>query len=106
MATIIDISNKIKNEQKFIKLGDKNYKVDDSKNTVIRALDLINKEDGVSSQDKALELLLGKTAHKEIEAMNLNLEDYKVVFIAVMACINGDTYEKTEERFRGETNES
>ena len=36
MATVIDITNKIKNEEKFIVYNGKSYKVDDRKNTIHR----------------------------------------------------------------------
>lgn len=103
MATIIDITGKIKNEQKFIKLGDKTYKVDDSKNTVTKVHAMF--ESGTSDVDqmeKALEMLLGKEAKKDIDAMNLTFDDYKVPFIAVMACVSGKSYEDAEADFRNE----
>lgn len=101
MATLIDITNKIKNEQKFIKLGDKSYKVDDTKNTVIKVMALFESEGSeIENMENALKLLLGKEAFKDIEAMNLSMEDYRVPFIAVMACVTGKTYEQTEADFR------
>lgn len=99
MATVIDISNKIKNEEKFIKLYDKTYKVDDSKNTVIKVMALMD-QDEVYAMDKAIELILGKDAKKYIDSLNLTLEDYKVPFIAVMACVNNVSYEEMEKRFQ------
>lgn len=101
MATLIDITGKLKYEQKFIKLGDKSYKVDDSKNTVTKVMALFNGGGSELEQmEKALSLLLGKEAFKDIEAMNLSMEDYKVPFIAVMACVTGKTYEQAEADFR------
>ena len=38
MATVIDITGKIKNEEKFIVYNGKSYKVDDRKNTIIKVL--------------------------------------------------------------------
>ena len=101
MATHIDITGKLKYEPKFIQIGDKSYKVDDSKNTVTKVMALF--EGGgseIEHMDKALALLLGKEAFKAIEAMNLSMEDYRVPFIAVMACVTGKTYEEAEADFR------
>lgn len=103
MATLIDITGKIKNEEKFIKLGEKSYKVDDSKNTVIQVMAMFESgSSDMEQMEKALELLLGKQAKKDIDAMNLSFEDYKVPFIAVMACVSGKTYEQAEADFRNQ----
>ena len=102
MATLIDITNKIKNEAKFVKLGEKTYKVDDSKNTVTKVMALFDGDGSeIENMENALKLLLGKEGFKDIEAMNLSMDDYKVPFIAVMACVTGKTYEQAEADFRG-----
>ena len=101
MATYINITNKIKNEQKFITLGEKHYKVDDSKNTMVKVMAMFdNGGNDVAQMEQALEMLLGKEAKADIDALNLNMEDYRVPFIAVMACVTGKTYEQTEADFR------
>ena len=101
MGTLIDITGKIKNEPKFIKLGDDTYKVDDSKNTVTKVMALFNEGGSeMENMEKVLELLLGKKAKKAIDDMNLSMEDYQVPFIAVMACVTGKTYEQAEADFR------
>lgn len=103
MATVIDISNKIKNEEKFITYNGKNYKVNDTKNNVLEAMELIDKSSGARVMEELVEKMLGKKALKEIEDLNLNMDDYKVIYIAIMACISGETYEKAEERFHART---
>ena len=102
MSTLIDITNKIKNEEKFIKLYDKTYKVDDSKNTVIKVMSILEKEGEAVAMDKAIELILGKEAKKYIDSLNLSVQDYQVPFIAVMACVNNVSYEAMEEQFRND----
>ena len=104
MATVIDITNKIKNEEKFIKFGEKTYKVDDRKNTVIKAQAILA---GANSNDMetigaALAELIGAEAVKDFDG--LPLEDYLIPFYAVMACVNGKSYEETEEMFRNAAN--
>ena len=102
MSTLIDITNKIKNEEKFIKLYDKTYKVDDSKNTVLKVMSILEKEGEAVAMDKAIELILGKEAKKYIDSLNLSVQDYQVPFIAVMACVNNVSYEVMEEQFRND----
>ena len=102
MSTLIDITNKIKNEEKFIKLYDKTYKVDYSKNTVLKVMSILEKEGEAVAMDKAIELILGKEAKKYIDSLNLSVQDYQVPFIAVMACVNNVSYEAMEEQFRND----
>ena len=100
MATIINITDKIKNEEKFIAYNGKTYKVDDSKNTIIRVYAMLSGETEatVDAIDKAMTLLVGAEAVKDFE--NLRYEDYLVPFYAAMACVQGKSYEETEATFR------
>ena len=100
MATVIDITGKIKNEEKFIVYNGKSYKVDDRKNTVIEVYSIIDKSEGnnIEMIDKVMEILLGKSAVKDFE--KLSYEDYLVPFFAVLACVQGKTYEEIEASFR------
>lgn len=101
MANIININNHLKNEQKFIQIGDTRYKVDDSKNTVTKVMAMFESGNSdIDQMEQALEMMLGKEAKKAIDDMNLSFEDYKVPFIAVMACVSGKTYEQAEADFR------
>lgn len=100
MATLIDITSKIKNEQKFIKYGDKTYKVDDRKNTIIKVYSLIDQagDNNIQMIDQVMRELLGKEAAKDFDG--LSFEDYMVPFFAAMACIQGKSYEEVEASFR------
>lgn len=100
MATVIDISNKIKNEEKFIAYNGKTYKVDDSKNNIIKVQALLAsvKEATIDIIDQAMALLVGKDAVRDFAG--LAYEDYLVPFFAAMACVQGKTYEDTERAFR------
>lgn len=100
MATVIDITNKIKNEEKFVAFNGKTYKVNDSKNNVLQVQALLSsvKEATIEVIDQAMELLIGKEAVKDFEG--LCYEDYLVPFFAIMACVQGKTYEETEKAFR------
>lgn len=100
MATVIDISSKIKNEQKFIVYNGKNYKVDDRKNTIIKVFSIIDDAKGASIDmiDKVLEELLGKEAVKDFDGFSY--DDYLVPFFAAMACVQNKSYEEVEQSFR------
>jgi hypothetical protein len=100
MATVIDITGKIKNEEKFIVYNGKSYKVDDRKNTVIEVYSIIENAEGgnIAMIDKVMAILLGKDAVKDFE--KLSYEDYLVPFFAVLACVQGKTYEEIEASFR------
>ena len=101
MARVIDITSRIKTEPKFIKIGDDSYKVDDRKNTVLEVMQELNSANGtdVAVMDSVLGKLIGKDAVKKME--EYTLENYKTVFIAVMAQVQGVTYEECESSFRG-----
>lgn len=100
MATVIDITGKIKNEEKFIVYNSKSYKVDDSKNTIIKVYAIIEKSEGATIEmiDEVMGLLLGKEAVKAFAG--LNYEDYLVPFFAAMACVQGKSFEEVESTFR------
>ena len=55
--------------------------------------------------DKTIELILGKKAFKEINDLNLSINDYKTISMAIMATITGQTLEEFETRFQQATNE-
>ena len=101
MATLIDITGKIKNETKFLKYGDKTYKVDDRKNTMMKVYAQIGNENSsvsIETLDKIMELLLGKDALKDFDGFSY--EDYLVTFFAAMACVQNKSYEEVEATFR------
>lgn len=99
MANVIDISSKIKNEQKFIVYNGKSYKVDDRKNTIIKVFAILENTDEASIEmiDKVLEELLGKEAVADFDGFCYS--DYLVPFFAAMACVQNKTYEEVEQSF-------
>lgn len=100
MATVIDITGKIKNEEKFIVYDGKTYKVDDRKNTIVKVFAIIDSATGASVEmiDQVMEILLGKDAVKDFEGFSYN--DYLVPFFAAMACVQNKSYEEVESSFR------
>lgn len=100
MATVIDITGKIKNEEKFIVYNGKSYKVDDRKNTIIEVFSAIDNAEGASVEmiDAVLIKLLGKEAAKDFDG--LSYDDYLVTFFAAMACVQNKSYDEVERSFR------
>lgn len=100
MATVIDITGKIKNQEKFIVYDGKSYKVDDRKNTIIEVYAyLANGEiTNLDIIDTVMEKLLGAEAVKDFDG--LAYEDYLVPFFAAMACVQNKSYEEVESSFR------
>ena len=100
MATVIDITNKIKNEEKFIVYNGKSYKVDDRKNTIVKVYSIIDQSSsaGIDMIDAVMTELLGNEAVKDFDGMNY--EDYLVPFFAAMACVQNKTYDEVEASFR------
>lgn len=102
MGKVIDITSKLTNEAPVLKLNGKSYEVDNRKNTVLKLNDEMEKKGASMSYvlDKTLGLLLGDTAAKEINELNLRMDDLITVFTAVMALATGDELEEVEERFQ------
>ena len=92
MSKVIDITSKIKNEEKFILYNGKNYKVDDRKNTIIEVYAIL---------DAVMEKLVGKEAIRDFDGFAY--EDYLVPFFAAMACVQNKPYEEVEASFRNAT---
>ena len=102
MATVIDITGKIKNEEKFITYNGKSYKVDDSKNTMMKVYTLLDGDDKANIEmiDQVLNALLGPEAVKDFDG--LAYTDYLVPFFAAMACVQNKSYDEVESSFRGQ----
>ena len=100
MATVIDITGKIKNEEKFIVYNGKSYKVDDRKNTIVKVYALLDHAGAANIEmiDQIMSELLGAEAVKDFDGFAY--EDYLVPFFAAMACVQNKTYDEVEATFR------
>lgn len=97
----IDISSKLSHEPQTITIAEgKTYEVDCGAETMLKAQDLFKKDDNLEGLFKAIELLLGKEAEKEIKEIKVTVVDLKVIIIAIMAQVNEITYEEMEKRFQ------
>ena len=100
MASILNITDRLKKEQKQIQIGDEILTVNTAFEAMVEmeAIERTNISD-TAKMVKILKILLGDD-YVKIEKMKLDVEDVKVVFIAIMALVNACTYEEMEERFR------
>lgn len=108
MAHVIDITSKLEAAKPVIKIGNKEYEVNDDKNTVLKMQQglLSEDEDSFNQMVAALEALFGKDKLKEIEQDNPGITKrvslIQVLFKSILAAVEGVSYEVVEARFRTE----
>lgn len=97
MANIIDISKKITNELPVVKVTDDIVAtVNNRKSTVLNVMAAIEemqekgKETDISNMEKILGMLIGKKNADAIEALDLPLEQYTLVFETILSMATGD----------------
>lgn len=97
----LDISSKLSHEPQMITLAKgKTYEVDCGAETMLKAQDLFKKDESLDGLFKAIELLLGEKAKKEIQEMKVTVKDLSTIIIAIMAQVNEISYEEMEKRFQ------
>ena len=102
MGRVLNISNKLDREPRFLVLDDKHrYKVDCTKNAVTKVLAL-ESEDGKDLDyiDQAMKLLLGNEAVKEINAMELPVDNLNLILRAALAVATNREFKDEGESFR------
>lgn len=102
MGKIYDITEKLTNDNPIIKIGEKTYRVNNSKNTFlqIQKYTETNKEDAI---DIIIKLALGEEAFNEIEEMQLSMNSYKNIITAIMAAVMEMEFDEAEKHFRNTT---
>ena len=103
---IVDISKYINNDAPQMVLFGKTYTVNNDKKTVLLLEELQKKaqEKGENTDDKIIELLVGKEDGKEIcriinESANY-AENAKIIMLNLLALATGESYEDVEARFQ------
>ena len=97
----LDISSKLSHEAQTITIAEgKTYIVDCSAETMLKAQDLFKKDESFDGLFKAIELLLGEKAKKEIQEMKVTVKDLSIIIIAIMAQVNEVSFEEMEKRFQ------
>ena len=108
MGRIINIGNKLDREPRFLVVDkDHKYKVDCRKNTVIQFMELAdqidndtNVTDSTKAMDDGIKMLIGEAAFKELEAMELNFDEWLWIFKAVTAVAMNKNLEDADADFR------
>ncbi len=93
----LDISSKLGHEKQEITIAEgKTYAVNCSATAFLKIQDLFSENKIL----EAIEMLLGKDAVKDIEAMELTIKELKIIIIAAAAQANEVSYEEMEKRFQ------
>lgn len=108
MAQIIDITGRITNELPMVRITNSLViTVNNRKNTIMNIQAMIAQEqakaetfDELKMIRKTIDMLAGKKAADEVEALDLPLPEYKLVYQAIMAAATGDSMEDVERRFQ------
>lgn len=112
MAQIIDITSRITNELPMVRITNELViTVNNRKNTILSMQAMINETakkskeadgtfDEVQMMKKSMEMLIGKKATDEVEALDLPFPEYKLVYQAIMAAATGNSVEEVEKRFQ------
>ncbi len=96
----INLDDKLSRETSTITLNNREYKVNKTKNTVLKALALLDDGDSSENIDKVAELLVGADAVEEMD--ELSFADYKTAFIGIMAAAMDMTWEEATSRFNSQ----
>lgn len=112
MAQIIDITGRITNELPMVRITDNLViTVNNRKNTIMNVQAMIAQEQAKVKTDgetfdelkmirKTMDMLVGKKAADEVEALDLPFPEYKLVYQAIMAAATGGSMEDVERRFQ------
>ncbi len=102
MAKIINISDKLTNENPQIQIGDKLYEVKTGMSSVMKFEELAS-DNTVGSISKAAAIALGEEAAKELNIADMPSQNIKVLFTAILAAMQDITYEEAAARFQKAT---
>ena len=93
----LDISSKLGHEKQEITIAEgKVYEVNCGAIAMLKTEECFKKGEIL----KAIEILLGKKAIKDIEEMNLTVKEMKIIIVAAAAQVNEVSYEEMEKRFQ------
>lgn len=98
MSKVINISDKLSDAKPSIVVGEKSYEVNDSMEVVFKFEEVTNA--GNQGAVTAIKLALGEKAYKELKVEKMSVGNFKVLMTAIMASMQGLTYEDAEARFR------
>lgn len=97
MSKVINITDKISLDKPKILIGEDEYEVNDTMECVLKFQEMVSEE---ASMSLAIELALGKAAAKKLNIEKMRIANYKVLITAIMAAMQGMTYEDAAARFQ------
>lgn len=101
MASVLNITDRLKKEVKQIQIGEELLTVNTAFESMVE-IEALERRKDVSDTEKmlkTLEILLDDD-YAKLKAMQLDVHNMKIVFIAIMATVNACTFEEMEARFR------
>lgn len=98
MAKIINISDKLSLGKPTIKVGEKEYPVNDSLETVLKFEEMYGDGD-TQGMLECVKVALGEEAYTEINFPQVSFKNIQVWFFAIMAAMQDMEYEEIESRF-------
>lgn len=98
MSKVIDITDRFSDEKPSITIKGKNYIVDDSMANVFKFEEMAGK--GNKGALEAVKLVIGKEAFDEIGVDKMSIGNFRTFMVALLASMQGLTYEDAESRFR------
>lgn len=87
MGKIINISSKLDSSKPVLQIGEKQYEVNDSLQTMTKLEELMTSLGNIQACEQAVEIALGKKAAKEIGVQNYSFKNYRVLIAGIMAAI-------------------
>lgn len=102
MGKMYTLDGKLLTDTPEVRIGEKIYPVDNRKKTVTRVMALMKdgkSGENLASMDEAAKLLLGASAYREIEAMEVPWPAWQRLFELLMAAVAGE--DADEARFPG-----
>lgn len=99
MAKIINITDKLVQERPIIQVGEDQFEVNNSMATVLAFEETANDESS-SAMIEAVKIALGEDAVIKLDILNMSMESYKALIIAIMASVQNLSYEEASARFQ------
>lgn len=91
-AKVIDLTDKLSSEKSAIKIGEKEYEINDGFSTILEVDKLFKRTDISQTEqiEKFFEVIFGKACAKELLSKNYKISAYKEILSACLDLIKGD----------------
>lgn len=99
MSKVINVTDKLTSEKPVIRIGAKDYPVNDGIATVLKFEELAT-TGTTAAMVEAISTALGTKAAKELNIENMSISNFKVLSTAITAAFQGIEYEEAAARFQ------